>query len=163
VSGLYDIEVVTIDGGRVPLRTYNGRTLLIVNVASRCGCTPQYRGLELLYRRYKPAGFEVLGFPCNQFGRQEPGSNAEIREFCVATYGVTFPLFAKIDVKGRDAHPLYRFLTSQKRGWFGRRTLSWNFTKFLIRRDGVVVGRYGPRTKPEAIEQDLSALLHNRA
>ena len=163
MSGLYDIEVTTIDGGRVRLDVYKGRTLLIVNVASECGCTPQYAGLEAMYRRYKSAGLEVLGFPCNQFGRQEPGSNIEIKQFCASAYGVTFPLFSKIDVKGRDAHPLYTFLTSKKRGLFGRRGPAWNFTKFLVRRDGEVVRRYGPRVKPATIEKDVAALLQQQA
>ena len=159
MTPLDDIEVTTIDGERMPLSRYQGRTLLIVNVASRCGYTPQYRGLEALYRKYRDRGFAVLGFPCDQFGHQEPGTDQDIRQFCSANYGVTFPMFSKIDVNGRDAHPLYRYLRSQKKGMFGRSAIAWNFTKFLVTRDGDVVRRYGTRHRPDAIEKDLAALL----
>jgi glutathione peroxidase len=159
VTRIYDIDVTTIDGARISLNTYKGRTLLIVNVASRCGYTRQYAGLEDMYRRHKAKGFAILGFPCNQFGNQEPGTEADIKQFCSTNYGVTFPMFSKIDVNGRDAHPLYRFLTSQKRGMLGRRAILWNFNKFLINGQGEVVRRYGARDTPEAIERDLAGLL----
>ena len=156
---LYDIPVKTIDGATTTLDQYRGRALLIVNVASRCGFTPQYKGLEALYRKYKDTGFVVLGFPFNQFGRQEPGSDTEIRGFCDEYYSVTFPLFAKIDVNGRNAHPLYRILKSAKKGLLGRETIAWNFTKFLVGKNGDVLRRYGSRRKPEAIEKDVAALV----
>ena len=130
-----------------------------MNVASDCGFTPQYAGLEELHRKYKDKGFVVLGFPCNQFGGQEPGSEAEIRAFCDRSYGVTFPLFAKVDVNGSNAHPLYRYLKSAKKGMLGRETIAWNFTKFLVGRNGDVLRRYGPRRTPEAIEKDVEALV----
>jgi glutathione peroxidase len=156
---LYDIPVETIDGATTTLRQYRGQTLLVVNVASRCGFTPQYEGLEALYRKYKDRGFVVLGFPCNQFGRQEPGSEVEIRGFCDEEYSVSFPLFAKIDVNGPTAHPLYRHLKSAKKGLLGREAIAWNFTKFLVGRNGNVIRRYGPRRKPEAIEKDVALLV----
>jgi glutathione peroxidase len=156
---LQDIEVTTIDGERIPLSRYTGQTLLIVNVASRCGYTPQYAALEALYRKHKDKGFVVLGFPCDQFGHQEPGTDQEIRQFCSTNYGVTFPMFSKINVNGKHRHPLYRYLTSQKKGLFGRRAIGWNFTKFLVTRDGEVVRRYGARRTPDEIEKDLAALL----
>lgn len=155
---LYDIPVKTIDGDTTTLDGYRGKALLIVNVASHCGFTPQYKGLEELYRKYRDKGFVVLGFPCNQFGRQEPGSEAEIRGFCDRSYGVTFPLFAKLDVNGPNAHPLYRYLKSAKKGLLGRETIAWNFTKFLVGKNGKVLRRYGSRRTPEAIEKDLEAL-----
>ncbi len=153
---LYDIPLQTIDGETVTLEPYRGKTLLIVNVASHCGFTPQYKGLEELYRRNKDY-MAVLGFPCNQFGRQEPGTESEIRQFCSTHYDVTFPLFAKIDVNGPNAHPLYRYLKSARKGLFGREAIAWNFTKFLVGKDGEVLRRYGPRRKPEDIERDLHA------
>ena len=156
---LYDIPVKTIDGDTTTLDQYRGKALLIVNVASRCGFTPQYKGLEALYRKYKDKGFVVLGFPCNQFGRQEPGSETEIRKFCDEHFGVTFPMFAKIDVNGPNAHPLYRHLKSKKRGFLGRQAIAWNFTKFLISPAGEIVARYGSRRKPDAIEKDVAALV----
>lgn len=159
MTELYDIAVMTIDGEAITLKRYQGKVLLIVNVASRCGFTPQYAGLEALYRQYKDKGFVVLGFPCNQFGSQEPGSEADIRQFCDAHFAVTFPLFAKIDVNGHNTHPLYRFLKSAKRGLLGRRKIAWNFTKFLVDREGSVRRRYGPLRKPEQIEKDVSALV----
>ena len=158
---LYDIEVTTIDGAVERLDRYRGKLLLIVNVASRCGYTPQYAGLEKLYRKYKDRGLVVLGFPCDQFGRQEPGTEAEIRQFCTEKYDVTFPLFAKIEVNGAGAHPLYRFLKSQKRGRLGIGRIAWNFTKFLVGRDGTVLARYGTATTPEAIENDLGGHFTN--
>ena len=154
---VFDIPLNTIDGQPTSLEAFRGKVLLIVNVASRCGHTPQYKGLEALYRRHKDH-LVVLGFPCNQFGRQEPGTEPQIREFCSEHYDVTFPLFAKIDVNGPNAHPLYRYLKSAKKGWFGREAISWNFTKFLVGKDGNVLRRYGPRRKPEEIEEDLKAL-----
>jgi glutathione peroxidase len=159
VTELYDIPVTTIDGETTTLEPYRGQTMLIVNVASRCGFTPQYEGLENLYRKYKDRGFVVLGFPSTQFGRQEPGNEADIREFCDTRYGVTFPMFAKIDVNGRDAHPLYRHLKSARKGMLGRETIAWNFTKFLVDRNGQVLRRYGSRQTPEAIEKDVAALV----
>jgi glutathione peroxidase len=152
---LYDIPVRTIDGEPLTLGVYRGRTLLIVNVASRCGFTPQYAGLEALYRRRKSEGLEILGFPCNQFGHQEPGDEREIARFCSTTYGITFPLFAKIDVNGLHADPLYIYLTTAKPGLFGTRRIKWNFTKFLIARNGEVLQRFGPWHTPEAIEHTL--------
>ena len=158
-TALYDIDVKTIGGGVQPLGAYRGHTLLIVNVASRCGFTPQYAGLENLYRKYKDQGLVVLGFPCNQFGSQEPGSEAEIETFCSTTYDVTFPLFAKIDVNGAATHPLYALLKSSRPGVLGTESIKWNFTKFLVSRDGKVTKRYGPTMTPAQIEPDLVALL----
>ncbi len=155
---LYDIPLETIDGHTITLGVYRGKRLLIVNVASRCGFTPQYKGLESLYRRHKEH-LVVLGFPCNQFGRQEPGSDSQIRQFCSELYDVTFPLFAKIDVNGPNAHPLYRYLKSVKKGLLGREAIAWNFTKFLVSKDGEVLRRYGSRSTPEAIEKDLDAIV----
>jgi len=151
---LYEIPVQTIDGRTVTLEPYRGRQLLIVNVASRCGFTPQYKALENLYRR-RMDDLVVLGFPCNQFGRQEPGTDDQIRKFCDEQYNVSFPLFAKIDVNGAHAHPLYRHLKAAKRGFLGREAIAWNFTKFLVDRNGDVLKRYSSRVKPEAIEHDL--------
>ncbi len=155
---LYDIPLTTIDGKEVTLGVFSGKILLIVNVASRCGFTPQYKGLEALYRRYRDH-LVVLGFPCNQFGRQEPGSEPQILQFCSDYFGVTFPLFAKLDVNGPNVHPLYRHLKSAKRGFLGREAISWNFTKFLVGKDGAVLRRYGPRREPQDIEKDLKALV----
>jgi glutathione peroxidase len=149
---VFDFFAEGIDGSRIPLSRFDGQVLLIVNVASRCGYTPQYRGLEWLYRRHRDEGFTVLGFPCNQFGHQEPGSNAEIQGFCSEAYDVTFPMFARIDVNGPDAIPLYRFLKTSRRGLLGSEAIKWNFTKFLIDRQGRPIRRFGPRTSPLAIE-----------
>jgi glutathione peroxidase len=157
--GLYDIEVTTIDGRRQTLARYRGKVLLIVNVASRCGFTPQYEGLEALYRRHKDDGLVVLGFPCDQFGNQEPGDEAEIRKFCSTTYGVTFPMFAKVEVNGANTHPLYQHLKSAKPGLLGSESIKWNFTKFLVGRDGTVLERYAPKETPEKIGEDLAPLL----
>jgi glutathione peroxidase len=159
MPAIYDFEVTTIDGVRERLDVFRGKTLLIVNVASRCGYTSQYRGLEALYRRHEASGFVVLGFPCDQFARQEPGTEAEIQEFCSENYHVTFPMFSKIKVNGADAHPLYKFLKSQKKGIFGLAGIKWNFAKFLVDRNGVVVRRYGSRHTPEDIEPDVIAAL----
>ncbi|HEX9164363.1 MAG TPA: glutathione peroxidase [Gemmatimonadales bacterium] len=156
---LYDIPVATLDGQPGSLAPWRGQVLLIVNVASRCGFTPQYAGLEQLYRRFRERGFAVLGFPCNQFGQQEPGSEADIREFCSLTYDVTFPLFAKVDVNGPDAHPLYRHLRRERPGLLGTEAIKWNFTKFLVGRDGTVLRRYAPGDTPEAIAGDIEAAL----
>ena len=155
----YDIDLVTIDGKPQKMDVYRGKTLLIVNVASQCGFTPQYAGLQALYDRFKDKGFIVLGFPCNQFGRQEPGSETEIEQFCSSHYGVTFPMFAKIEVNGENAHPLYKYLKSEKPGILGTEAIKWNFTKFLVGADGAVVKRYAPNDKPEAIETNLAARL----
>ena len=155
----YDIDLVTLDGQPQKLDAYRGKTLLIVNVASRCGFTPQYVGLQALYDKFKDQGFVVLGFPCNQFGHQEPGSAAEIAEFCTTSYGVTFPMFEKTEVNGANAHPLYQYLKSEKAGILGTEAIKWNFTKFLVGPDGAVLKRYAPTDKPEAIEADLTATL----
>ncbi len=159
MSPLYNFEMATIDGHWQRLDVYRGQVLLIVNVASRCGFTPQYAVLERLYRKYQQRGFAVLGFPCNQFGHQEPGSEAEIKEFCRLTYKVTFPLFAKIDVNGPKTPPLYNYLKSASRGLLGTKTIKWNFTKFLVDREGSVVRRLGPLAKPERIENRVAWLL----
>jgi len=155
VPSVYDFSVTTIDGARSSLDVYRGRVLLIVNVASQCGYTPQYAGLERLYRAHQAQGFIVLGFPCNQFGAQEPGTNDEIRAFCSERYDVTFPMFAKIDVNGDRADPLFRFLKAQRRGWLGSTAIRWNFTKFLVGRDGQVLRRFGTMSTPERIAPDI--------
>lgn len=155
---LYHIEVTTIDGRRETLEAYRGKVLLIVNVASRCGFTPQYAGLEALYRQYADDGFRVLGFPCNQFGRQEPGDEAAIRQFCVTTYDVSFPMFAKVDVNGPNEHPLYTYLKTRQGGLLGK-SIKWNFTKFLVDRQGEIRKRYAPNVKPEKIVEDLATFL----
>jgi glutathione peroxidase len=156
---IYDFEVTTIHGELQSLAAYRGKLLLIVNVASHCGFTPQYAGLEELYRRYRDRGLVVLGFPCDQFGHQEPGDAAEISSFCSLTYDVTFPLFAKGDVNGDNAQPLYQFLKAEKKGLLGSESIKWNFTKFLVNRDGEVVKRFAPTDIPAAIEKDIVALL----
>ena len=153
------IPVTAADGTKTDLSAHAGKILLIVNTASKCGFTPQYEGLEALHRRYTPRGFAVLGFPCNQFGAQEPGDAAEIANFCSLTYDVTFPVFAKVDVNGADAAPLFRHLKREAPGLLGSEAIKWNFTKFLVDRSGKVVGRYAPTTKPEAIAKDIEALL----
>jgi len=146
-------------GGPRTLADFRGQVLLIVNVASECGFTPQYAGLEALYRQYKNAGFSVLGFPCNQFGAQEPGTADEIRDFCTSRFDVTFPMFARIEVNGPNAHPLFQFLKKERKGVLGTEAIKWNFTKFLVDRNGCVVKRYAPRDTPEKISTDLAALL----
>ena len=156
---IYDIPVTTIAGAETTLAPYRGQVLLIVNVASRCGYTPQYEGLEALYRAHREAGFTVLGFPCDQFGHQEPGDEAEIARFCSLTYDVTFPMFAKIDVNGRGAHPLYRHLKRSQPGVLGTRTIKWNFTKFLVGRDGLVRARYAPSVRPDELGSVIQAEL----
>ena len=159
MTTITEIPVTTAGGELADLSEFAGKVLLIVNVASKCGFTPQYTGLEELHRRYGERGFEVLGFPCNQFGAQEPGDAAEIASFCSLTYDVTFPVFGKIDVNGADAAPLYRWLKKQAPGLFGTEGIKWNFTKFLIDREGNVVERYAPQTKPEDIAADIERLL----
>ncbi len=159
MTAITDFEVKAADGGLARLDTWQGKVLLIVNTASKCGFTPQYEGLEDLHRKYGERGFEVLAFPCNQFGAQEPGDAAEIANFCTLTYDVTFPVFAKIDVNGGDADPLFERLKSDAPGLFGSKAIKWNFTKFLVDRVGQVVHRYAPTTKPEDIEKDIEALL----
>ena len=157
--GVYDIEAKTISGSAQKLDAYKGKVLLVVNVASKCGFTPQYKGLEEVYRRHKDKGLEVLGFPCDQFGHQEPGDENEIKNFCSLSYDVSFPMFAKIEVNGPGAHPLYQHLKSEAPGILGSEGIKWNFTKFLIDRSGKVVKRYGSVDKPEAIEKDIEKLL----
>ncbi len=156
---VYDYSASTLDGQDVSLADYRGQVLLIVNTASKCGFTPQYEGLEALYRDYKDRGLTVLGFPCNQFGAQEPGNAEEIASFCSLTYDVTFPMLAKIDVNGPSAHPLYAFLKKEQKGLLGTEGIKWNFTKFLIGRDGEVVERFAPTTKPEDLKVAVEALL----
>ncbi|WP_425229720.1 glutathione peroxidase [Sphingomonas sp.] len=159
MTAITDIEVKAADGGVVSLDTWRGKVLLIVNTASKCGFTPQYEGLEELHARYGGQGFEVLAFPCNQFGGQEPGDAAEIANFCSLTYDITFPIFAKIDVNGPKTDPLFQELKEQAPGVLGSRGIKWNFTKFLIDRDGKAVRRYAPTVKPEALTRDIEALL----
>jgi len=156
---VYDFKAKTIDGKEISLQDFKGKALLIVNVASKCGFTGQYEGLENLYKKHKDQGFEILGFPCNQFGSQESGSEAEIKSFCSLTYGVDFPMFSKVDVNGANAHPLYKYLTSEKPGILGTEAIKWNFTKFLIGKDGEPVKRYGSADKPESLEADVEKVL----
>jgi glutathione peroxidase len=156
---LFDIEATTIDGATKKLGDYAGKVMLIVNVASRCGFTPQYAGLEALYRKFADRGLVVLGFPCNQFGAQEPGSEKEIASFCSSKYDVTFPMFAKIDVNGENAHPLYRLLKHDAPGILGSEAIKWNFTKFLVDREGHVVKRYASTDTPDEIAKDIEGLL----
>lgn len=159
MSTVYDFSATSLSGDEIPLKQYAGKVLLIVNTASKCGFTPQYSGLEALQEKYAARGFEVLGFPCNQFAGQEPGNAEEIKNFCSLNYNLTFPLFAKVAVNGQEAHPLFRFLKSAKRGLLGSQSIKWNFTKFLVDRNGTVVERYGPTTKPEAIQSRIESLL----
>jgi glutathione peroxidase len=156
---IHDFNVDSLNGGTVNLAQYRGKVLLIVNTASKCGFTPQYQGLEEVYRQFKDKGVEVLGFPCNQFGAQEPGSAGEIGTFCEKNYGVTFPLFAKIDVNGEEAHPLFKHLKQAAPGMMGTEAIKWNFTKFLVRKDGSVYKRYAPQTGPKELVADIEALL----
>ena len=157
MTSIYDFTATTIDGTPQPLADYRGKTLLVVNVASKCGFTPQYAGLEALYRKLNPRGVEVLGFPCDQFGHQEPGTESEIKSFCSLSYDVTFPLFAKIEVNGPNAHPLYRWLKSQQTGLLGTEAIKWNFTK--VDHDGQAVRRYAPTDKPDRIATDIEQLI----
>lgn len=158
-ESIYDIEVETLAGQRKSLREYEGKVVLVVNTASLCGFTPQYGGLEALHRKYADRGLAVLGFPCNQFGRQEPGEASEIGTFCELNYGVTFPMHAKVEVNGAGAHPLFERLTRAKKGVLGSSRIKWNFTKFLIDRRGEVVARYAPTTAPEKLARDIEKLL----
>ncbi len=158
MTGLYNFTATSLAGEDVPLRRFEGQVLLIVNTASACGFTPQYKGLEALQKQLGPRGFAVLGFPCNQFGSQEPGNAEEIERFCTGKYDVTFPMFAKIDVKGSAAHPLFQYLRSEKSGLLGS-SIKWNFTKFLVDRSGRVVARHAPTTTPEALKKEIEALL----
>jgi glutathione peroxidase len=159
MTTIYDFSAKTLQGKDVSLAEYRGHPMLIVNTASKCGFTPQYEGLEALYKVHRDQGLVVLGFPCNQFGAQEPGNEDEIGAFCQANYGVSFPMFAKIEVNGAGAHPLYAFLKSAKAGVLGTRNIKWNFTKFLVDRTGQVVGRFAPATKPKDIEQAIAKVL----
>jgi len=162
MSAITEMTVKAADGAPADLSAYAGQVVLIVNTASKCGFTPQYEGLEALHRKYKDRGFEVLGFPCNQFGAQEPGDAAEIANFCTLTYDVTFPVFAKIDVNGSNADPLFERLKKDAPGLMGSTSIKWNFTKFLVDRTGKAVSRYAPTTKPEDIEGDIEKLLLQR-
>ncbi|MCC1496034.1 glutathione peroxidase [Alcanivorax sp. 1008] len=159
MTTVFDFTAQDIAGKDVDLSQYRGKVLLIVNTASKCGFTPQYKGLQAVFEKYRERGFEVLGFPCNQFGHQEPGDEAQISEFCELNFGVDFPLFGKIDVNGDDAHPLYRHLKDEAPGLLGSKAVKWNFTKFLVNRDGQVVKRYAPTDKPEALAKDIEKLL----
>jgi glutathione peroxidase len=158
MASIYDFSAKSLAGEDTPLKRFEGKVLLIVNTASACGFTPQYKGLEALQQKYGARGFSVLGFPCNQFGRQEPGSAAEIEQFCSSNYAVTFPMFDKIEVNGDHAHPLYQYLRREKSGLLGS-AIKWNFTKFLVDRSGKVVGRYAPTTTPGQLTEDIEALL----
>ncbi|MBP1682229.1 MAG: Glutathione peroxidase BsaA [Proteobacteria bacterium] len=157
---IYDFEVKTISGEVISMDTFKNKVLLIVNVASKCGFTEQYAGLESLYKKYKDKGLVILGFPCNQFMNQEPLNEDEIKSFCSLTYGVTFPMFAKIDVNGEHTHPLYQYLKESQKGLLGSEAIKWNFTKFLVDKNGNVINRYAPATKPEALEVDILVQLH---
>jgi glutathione peroxidase len=159
MNSVYDFKVKKSNGQESSLNEYQGKVLLVVNTASKCGLTPQYEALESLYKKYKDSGFVVLGFPCNQFGEQEPGTEKEIVEFCSLTYDITFPIFSKIDVNGDNTHPLYSFLKKSAPGLLGSEAIKWNFTKFLIDRQGKIVDRFAPTTKPEDIEENIKSLL----
>jgi glutathione peroxidase len=159
MANVYEFSAQTLTGKARKMSDFKGSVLLVVNTASKCGFTPQYAGLEALYRKYKDQGLVVLGFPSNQFGEQEPGADTEIAEFCEMNYGVTFPMFAKVDVNGKSAHPLFKYLTSTRKGLLGSEAIKWNFTKFLVGRDGTVLERYAPTTKPEDIAGDIEKAL----
>ncbi|MDD0811195.1 glutathione peroxidase [Curvibacter sp. RS43] len=159
MSTLYDFEALSIAGETVPLRQFEGQVLLIVNTASACGFTPQFAGLEDLHQRYGQRGLTVLGFPCNQFGRQDPGSDEQIASFCQRNYGVSFPMMSKIDVNGGDAHPLYRWLSAEAPGLLGSKAIKWNFTKFLVGKNGQVIRRYAPQDTPAKLASDIEAAL----
>ncbi|MFW9617947.1 MAG: glutathione peroxidase [Sulfurospirillum sp.] len=156
---IYDFEVKTISGEIITMNAFKNKVLLIVNVASKCGFTEQYTGLENLYQKYKDKGLVILGFPCNQFMNQEPLNEEEIKSFCSLTYGVTFPMFSKIDVNGENTHPLYKYLKEAKKGLLGSEAIKWNFTKFLVDKNGTVINRYAPATKPESLEVDILIYL----
>jgi glutathione peroxidase len=159
MAGIYDFSATTLQGKDVSLSDFRGKTLLIVNTASKCGFTPQYEGLEKLYEKMRDRGVVVLGFPCNQFGKQEPGSAEEIGAFCQMNYGVSFPMFEKIEVNGPDAHPLFGYLKSEQPGVLGTKNIKWNFTKFLVDKNGTVIGRFAPMTKPEDIEKSIEKVI----
>jgi glutathione peroxidase len=158
MAAIYDFTAKSLAGEDVPLKRFEGQVLLIVNTASACGFTPQYKGLEALQREFGPRGFSVLGFPCNQFGSQEPGDARQIEQFCTSNYAITFPMFAKIEVNGNNVHPLYQYLKSEKAGLLGP-SIKWNFTKFLVDRSGRVVARHAPTAKPESLTSEIEALL----
>ncbi len=158
-QSIYDHEVVSLDGSKISLSDYKNQVLLIVNTASECGFTPQYDGLEKIYQQYKEQGFSVLGFPCNQFGKQEPGDNSEIANFCTTRFSVTFPMFEKIEVNGEKTHPLFEQLKAEAPGILGSKRIKWNFTKFLINRNGEVIKRFAPKDKPENLTSHIEALL----
>ena len=158
-ENIYSFTGVTMQGKEVPLSGFQGKVLLVVNTASKCGFTPQFKGLEELHEKYKGKGLEVLGFPCNQFGKQDPGSNDEINQFCELNYGVTFTMFQKVDVNGDNAHPLFKYLKKQAPGVLGTEAIKWNFTKFLVDQNGKVLERYAPTDTPEKIEKDVARLL----
>ena len=159
MSSAFDFSATGIDGSEQPLDQWRGKVLLVVNVASRCGFTPQYAGLQQLWRDYRERGLVVLGFPCNQFGQQEPGNEAQIGEFCRLDYGVDFPMFAKVEVNGAGAHPLWQWLKAEKPGLLGTEAIKWNFSKFLVGRDGQVIERYAPNATPESLRGDIEAAL----
>lgn len=158
MSNIYQFEAELLEGENKSFSDYEGKVLLIVNTASKCGFTPQFAGLEKLYEKYKDQGFEILGFPCNQFGGQDPGTNDQIGEYCQRNYGVSFPVFAKVDVKGPEAHAIFRYLTNNSKGLLGS-GIKWNFTKFLVDKNGQVINRYAPTTKPELLEDDIQKAL----
>ncbi|MEH6593544.1 MAG: glutathione peroxidase [Halioglobus sp.] len=158
-AAIYDFEAQTITGKTVKLDSYKNKAILIVNTASKCGLTPQYEGLEELYAQYKDKGLVILGFPCNQFGKQEPGSESDIQEFCQLNYGVSFPMFAKVDVNGRTADPIFKYLKKTSKGILGSEKIKWNFTKFLVNREGEVVARFAPTAKPKDLAAQIEALL----
>lgn len=159
MDSIYSFSANSINGKEQNLDQFKGKVVLIVNTASLCGLTPQYEGLETLYRKYKNQGFVILGFPCDQFGQQEPGSEDEIKEFCTARFAISFPLFAKIDVNGESAHPLFKYLKSHSPGFLGTEAIKWNFTKFLVDKSGKVVHRFAPTATPEDLEKDIAKLL----
>ncbi|MCC7003148.1 MAG: glutathione peroxidase [Gemmatimonadaceae bacterium] len=163
MTAIHDIPLTRLDGSATTLEAWRGQVLLIVNVASQCGLTPQYAGLEALHRRFSAHGFSVLGFPCNQFGGQEPGEAQDIAQFCSLTYDVTFPMFAKVDVNGEQAHPLWKHLKGERPGLLGTEAIKWNFTKFLVDRDGNVVKRYAPTDEPDGIAKDVARYLDIKA
>lgn len=156
----YDFSAINIDGEEVKMEEYRGKVILVVNTASKCGLTPQLEGLESLYKEYKDKGLEILGFPCNQFAKQDPGSNKEINNFCLLNYGVSFTMFEKVDVNGKNQHPIYKFLKEQSKGILGN-DIKWNFTKFLVDREGNVLKRYAPVTSPDKIKMDMEKLLNS--
>lgn len=159
MATVYDFKATGLDGQPIDLNAFRGKVLLVVNTASKCGFTPQYKGLEAVYQQFRDKGVEVLGFPCNQFGAQEPGTADEIGSFCEKNYGVTFPLFEKIDVNGDGAHPLFKYLKHEAPGLMGTEAIKWNFTKFLVKKDGTVYKRYAPQTEPKELMKDIEKLL----